>query len=157
MPGIYEANTASDSVQSETPVQSESMEESAAQSSSLSSPSDVENDDQENPPQEIDQTDKINKFLLKSFLQHINNDPINEPSEPAEVQDTNGESDGDWEWRAKWYDLHYVIQQTSTPKINKSSCSILFRTALQFISNESLTLEYYNQNYIFWISLKERW
>lgn len=97
MPGIYEANTASDSVQSETPVQSESMEESAAQSSSSSSPSNVENDDQENPPQEIDQTDKINKFLLKSFLQHINNDPINEPSEPAEVRDTNGESDGDWE------------------------------------------------------------
>lgn len=97
MPGIYEASTASDSVQSETPVQSESSAEQSSPSSSSASPSNVDNDDQENPPREIDQTDKINKFLLKSFLQHINNDPINEPSEPAEVPDTNGESDGDWE------------------------------------------------------------
>lgn len=100
MPGIYEANTTSESVQSETPVQSESIDESAEQSPSSSSspsPSNVDNDDQQNPPREIDQTDKINKFLLKSFLQHINNDPINQPSESAEIQDANGESDGDWE------------------------------------------------------------
>lgn len=99
MPGIYEANTTSESVQSETPVQSETMGESAEQtpSSSSSSLSTVENDDQPNSSREIDQTDKINKFLLKSFLQHINNDPISQPSEPAEVQDSNGESDGDWE------------------------------------------------------------
>lgn len=88
MPGIYEANAKSESVQTETPVRSESMNDSAQQSSS----SNAENDDEQNPPQEVDQTDKINKFLLKSFLQHINND---QPSEPVE-EDPN-ESDGDWE------------------------------------------------------------
>lgn len=97
MPGIYEANSTTECVQSETPVQRETTDESAEQLASSSS--NVENDDQEHPPREVDQTDKINKFLLKSFLQHINSDPINEPSEAeaAEVADTNGESDGDWE------------------------------------------------------------
>lgn len=96
MPGIYEANSTTECVQSETPVQRETTDESAEQLASSSS-SNAEHDDQEYPPREVDQTDKINKFLLKSFLQHINSDPINEPSEAAEVADTNGESDGDWE------------------------------------------------------------
>lgn len=92
MPGIYEANTSSESVQSETPVQSESMAESTQQSSS-----NAENDEQQNPSREVDQTDKINKFLLKSFLQHINSDPIDQPSEEGPNEDGPNESDGDWE------------------------------------------------------------
>lgn len=88
MPGIYEANTTtSDNVPSETPVQSESTAEPSA--------SNAESDEQPNSPREIDQTDKINKFLLKSFLQHINTDPINQPAELAE--EMPNESDGDWE------------------------------------------------------------
>lgn len=91
MPGIYEANTtSSDNVPSEAPVQSESMAESVEPSSTH-----AECDEQEKPSREIDQTDKINKFLLKSFLQHINNDPI-----PAEaVEELVNESDGEWEWQ----------------------------------------------------------
>lgn len=91
MPGIHGANGTSQCVQSETPVQSESMDESAGQSSS-----NIENDEQQSQPREIDQTDKINKFLLKSFLQHINSHPINQPSES--VEENPDESDGDWEW-----------------------------------------------------------
>lgn len=93
MPGIYEATseTVSESVPSETPVQSETMNEPVEQSTS----SNAESDDQQNPPREIDQTDKINKFLLKSFLQHINNDPVDQSEEPAE-QNVD-ESDGEWE------------------------------------------------------------
>lgn len=90
MPGIYEANTSSESVQSETPVQNESMDESMGQSSST-----AESDEQQNSTRQIDQTDKINKFLLKSFLQHINSHPLNQPSEP--VEENPDESDGDWE------------------------------------------------------------
>lgn len=91
MPGIYEANdTTTESGQSKMPVQSGSMDESVGQSSTT-----AENDDKQIQSREIDQIDKINKFLLKSFLQHINSHPINQPSEP--VEENLDESDGDWD------------------------------------------------------------
>lgn len=85
MPGIHEANETSENVQSEIPVQDPSVDEFTAQSSSTE-------DDQ--PSRESDQTDKINKFLLKSFLQHINTHPVNMSTET--VERNSDESDGDW-------------------------------------------------------------
>lgn len=86
MPGIHEANTASENAsQSEASVQNPPVDEFTIEASS------TENDQ---PPRESDQTDKINKFLLKSFLQHINSHPINMPTEP--IEQNSDESDGDW-------------------------------------------------------------
>lgn len=87
MPGIYEANTTSEEAQSDTPVQNPPIDEFTIESS-------PPEDDQ--PPHESDQTDKINKFLLKSFLQHINSHPVNMPTEP--IERNSDESDGDWNW-----------------------------------------------------------
>lgn len=70
MPGIYEG-------QPENPSQNSSAIESDARSDVQ--PAETEN---EQPPRESDQTDKLNKFLLKSFLQHINNQSPPEPVEP---------------------------------------------------------------------------
>lgn len=82
MPGIYEANTPSENVQSENVVENAQPDELSVQS------------ENEETPRESDQTDKINKFLLKSFLQHINSHPINMTTESVE-QNPN-ESDADW-------------------------------------------------------------
>lgn len=78
MPGIYE-------VQSETASEGSPSNEVDAS---------AQNAESEQPARVSDQTDKINNFLLKSFLQHINNHPINMASEP--VQRDSEESDGDW-------------------------------------------------------------
>lgn len=88
MPGIYEASKSSENVSSEAVDASPSVDESGVQSSSTES-------DEQAPQRESDQTDKINKFLLKSFLQHINNHPINMPTES--VERNSDESDGDWQ------------------------------------------------------------
>lgn len=85
MPGIQESNATSENAQSEAPVQNPPMDELALQSSSTE-------DDQ--PTRESDQTDKINKFLLKSFLQHINTHPVNMSTDS--VERNSDESDGDW-------------------------------------------------------------
>lgn len=85
MPGIYEADTASENAQPDNPVQNPPIDEFTVEPS-------TPEDDQ--TPRESDQTDKINKFLLKSFLQHINTHPVNMPTEP--VEQNSDESDGDW-------------------------------------------------------------
>lgn len=85
MPGIFDAKTTTENTESENSVESASPAEVNIQSSS------TENDQS---PQESDQTDKINKFLLKSFLQRINNHPINMATEP--IDRNSDESDGDW-------------------------------------------------------------
>lgn len=53
------------------------------------------NDPSEMPPKETDQTDKINNFLLKSFLQHINNQAANSMNAESTEGDSV-ESDADW-------------------------------------------------------------
>lgn len=88
MPGISEAKTTTENSESGNPVENaSSSDEANIQSSST---------ENEQTPQESDQTDKINKFLLKSFLQRINNHPINMPTES--VERNSDESDGDWNW-----------------------------------------------------------
>lgn len=79
MPGIYE-------FQSENPVQSASTAEPNVQPEAQ--PTEMETDQ---PPRESDQTDKLNKFLLKSFLQHINNQSTPEP-----VEQDSEEPNEDW-------------------------------------------------------------
>lgn len=80
MPGIQE-------FQSENPVQNASTAEPNVQP-------DVQSLETENeqPPRESDQTDKLNKFLLKSFLQHINNQ-----SPPEPMEQNSNEPNDDWE------------------------------------------------------------
>lgn len=85
MPGIYEANTQSENVQSENVVENAQPDELSVQLSAT---------ENEETPRESDQTDKINKFLLKSFLQHINSHPINITTES--VEQNPDESDADW-------------------------------------------------------------
>lgn len=80
MPGIYEGK-------SENPSPNESSVESDVQSEVQ--PTEMEN---EQPPRETDQTDKLNKFLLKSFLQHINN------QSPPESVETNSDEHNDDDW-----------------------------------------------------------
>lgn len=55
-------------------------------------PSNTEIDEQQT--RESDQTDKINKFLLKSFLERIKNRPINMLSDRNELE--SAESNDDW-------------------------------------------------------------
>lgn len=80
MPGI-------DEFQSENPVENASSVESNAELDTQQ----LETDN-EQPTRESDQTDKLNKFLLKSFLQHINNQSPPEPME-SNLDETND----DWE------------------------------------------------------------
>lgn len=87
MPGIYEAN-GSETKTSEANAQLVSSVETLALNEQ---PSTTENDQ---PSQETDQTDKVNKFLLKSFLQHINNNSMNVATE--EDEQNSDESDADW-------------------------------------------------------------
>lgn len=80
MPGIHE-------FQSENPVQNESSVEENAQPDVQ--PLETENDQ---PSRESDQTDKLNKFLLKSFLEHINNQ-----SPPEPLESNLDETSDDWD------------------------------------------------------------
>lgn len=82
MPGIQEEDTPSEMVQSENVVENGQQEDMQ---------STTEN---EQAPPESDQTDKLNKFLLKSFLQHINSHPINMGAES--VEQNPDDSDADW-------------------------------------------------------------
>lgn len=86
MPGIHEANGGSNNETTEQ--QSEVIAEDVI---GVVVPS---NDLNELPPKETDQTDKINKFLLNSFLQHINNQTANMNAESTEGDSV--ESDADW-------------------------------------------------------------
>lgn len=85
MPGIYEAKTPSEDDQLENTSENAQQDELNEQSPTT---------ENEQTPRETDQTDKINKFLLKSFLQHINSHPINMPEES--VEQNPDESDADW-------------------------------------------------------------
>lgn len=84
MPGIYECSN-----NEMTEQQPEVIAEDVSAAEDVSS-----NDPSEMPPKETDQTDKINKFLLKSFLQHINNQTANVNAESTERDSV--ESDADW-------------------------------------------------------------
>lgn len=82
MPGIFEngdesINKASENGSSDF-VQPETSESSTEETST---------------PREISQTDRLNKFLLKSFLEHINNQTINVHADSVERNDV---SDCDW-------------------------------------------------------------
>lgn len=85
MPGIYDGKPSAE----ETPM------EQGDESNEQSSPDDENQQQPGSEPKELDQTDKINKFLLKSFLQHINNNPINVPA----PNEPNGDVSAD-EWKA---------------------------------------------------------
>lgn len=85
MPGIYEAKTPSEDDQLENTSENAQQDELNEQSPTT---------ENEETPRETDQTDKINKFLLKSFLQHINSHPINMSAES--VEQNPDESDADW-------------------------------------------------------------
>lgn len=85
MPGIYDS-------ESKNQVETSPSDELNAQ------PSNTEEDEQQT--RESDQTDKINKFLLKSFLERINNHPINMPSDRNELE--SAESNDDWNWSIKY-------------------------------------------------------
>lgn len=80
MPGIHE-------FQSENSVENESSVEENAQPNVQSL--ETEN---EQPSRESDQTDKLNKFLLKSFLEHINNQ-----SPPEPLESNLDETSDDWD------------------------------------------------------------
>lgn len=80
MPGIHE-----DSKSQSDPVEASPSNEHNTQEM---------NTEEEQPTRETDQTDKLNKFLLKSFLQHINTQPMTSPSESDEQE--SGESTADW-------------------------------------------------------------
>lgn len=80
MPGIHE-------FQSENSVENESSVEENAQPDVQ--PLETENEQQ---LRESDQTDKLNKFLLKSFLEHINNQ-----SPPEPLESNLDETSDDWD------------------------------------------------------------
>lgn len=87
MPGIHEDNS---TVESETAVSTEETPQTEEQSESSST---SDESAESPPPRQLDQTDKVNKFLLKSFLEHINTHPINMQTDSAE--ETAGNSN-DW-------------------------------------------------------------
>lgn len=81
MPGIFEAS-APENGQLESSVETLSLNEQQSTT------------EDEQPTRETDQTDKINNFLLKSFLQHINSNATNVPEEQDE-RNSEG-SNADW-------------------------------------------------------------
>lgn len=85
MPGIHEADESQES--SSTEPSAEIV--AAATADDVNSES---NNSSETPPKEANQTDKINNFLLKSFLQHINNQQLNAES----TEGNSNESEADW-------------------------------------------------------------
>lgn len=86
MPGIYEVDGSSNNETAE--------QHSEAIAEDVNGEVVSSNDPTEMQPKEMDQTDKINKFLLKSFLQRINNQTANNNAESTEG--VSVESDADW-------------------------------------------------------------
>lgn len=82
MPGIFdEDSTSSD------------QQDSTIAASSSENGNELATSD-ETPVREVTQTDRINKFLLKSCLEHINTNPINVQNE-SEQEESNA-ADNDW-------------------------------------------------------------
>lgn len=82
MPGIFDAESTS----------TDQSDSSSAASSSGNQ--DETTTSEETPVREITQTDRINKFLLKSCLDHINTNPINAQNESE--REASNIADNDW-------------------------------------------------------------
>lgn len=87
MPGISEQN--------DEPQQNSSEASSAESVRDESSAAVVDNENAV-PPAEVNQTDKINKFLLKSFLERMNNETLaaNDGNDDA----TENVDEREWQW-----------------------------------------------------------
>lgn len=86
MPGINEAAESSETNPTEPQRENVAMDVNNELMST--------NESSEEPPKEVNQTDKINKFLLRSFLQHINNQQADISADSTDGKST--ESDSDW-------------------------------------------------------------
>lgn len=82
MPGIFDA----DSTSTDQP-------DSTTAASSSGNENEITTSD-ETPVREVTQTDQINKFLLKSFLEHMNTNPINVQNESE--QEASSTAHNDW-------------------------------------------------------------
>lgn len=88
MPGIFE--------QSDGPQQNASeLNSEVCVSDESSATADVDNENTV-PPAEVNQTDKINKFLLKSFLERMNQEMLG--AEDADDATMDGADERDWQW-----------------------------------------------------------
>lgn len=84
MPGIYEADTSSNSQAQSTAATTNNEADNAVSST------------EETPARELSQTDRVNKFLLRSFLEHINTNPMNLEANDGE-QPSSTDTNKDWE------------------------------------------------------------
>lgn len=88
MPGIFEADSTTNNIQPEpsaTPSTTPSTSEANKE---------MQTEPEETPVREVTQTDRMNKFLLKSFLEHINTSSIAVSNE----SDEQGSNDGNSDW-----------------------------------------------------------
>lgn len=89
MPVIFESNDGS------PPSVSESSSTERVDDESSAATVDAANNV---PPAEVNQTDKINKFLLKSFLERMNNETL--PATDENDASTERGDEREWQWRA---------------------------------------------------------
>lgn len=91
MPGIFEQNdgAAHSNTSEMNNAEHVSDESSVAADDSTSSI----------PPAEVNQTDKINKFLLKSFLERMNNETMDTGEENDES--TENAEEREWQWNGR--------------------------------------------------------
>lgn len=82
MPGIFDAENPSND-----------QSEAVATSSTSEATNEMQSEPEEAPVREITQTDRVNKFLLRSFLEHINANPINVSNESDQQGSDAGNSD----------------------------------------------------------------
>lgn len=82
MPGVFDASNDAEKTAEESNVGTSEQNDSSV---------DRNNDD---TPTELNQIDKINKFLLKTFLERINNHPMNMQSD--DLAENNADSENDW-------------------------------------------------------------
>jgi len=92
MPGVYEklgenCNGTTVEMEDRRPNERETMEDE--QSNHLGEQTNQEN------VRELTQTDRINRHLLKSFLEHINSQSIKLPVDELETED-DPDNDADW-------------------------------------------------------------
>lgn len=96
MPGVFEISKASDdnsptsNISNEIPAEQEENNHAELASN-------VEEADEDEPTRELTQTDKINRHLLKSFLEHMNGQQFGEQQTPNEESSEGGsQDDADW-------------------------------------------------------------
>lgn len=88
MPGIHEENRKAEAENVDATAETLPASEQSESSSTLAP---MDDSDESEPPKEANQTDKLNNFLLKSFLNHINTQSANIQMQSSEdnVDDSN--------------------------------------------------------------------